>query len=147
MAQEADTEAVEEEIRYITDYPEIDGIEDLDGNVERYDVGIDNLDNLSEGDVVQYTGEGDPEGWFIVTGRHASSGSYTDQTDVIEMKAVNRYSDTLHSRPGSVAYLHSQAVFGELEARTGLQAVMTRLSGSVREKRDAIRLRRGGFDG
>lgn len=146
MAREADTEAVEDE-RYITDHPEIDGIEDLDGDVEEYDVGIDNLDDLSRGDVVQYTGDGDPNAWYRVTGRHASSGSYTDQTDVIEMKAVNRYADTLASRPGSVAYLHSQAVFGELEARTGWSAFRTQLAGSVREKRDAIRIRRGGFDG
>lgn len=148
MARGADTEAVEkEEIRYITDHPEIDGIEDLDGDVEHLDIGIDNLDDLSRGDVVNYVGDGDPDGGFVVTGRHESSGGTTDETDVIEMKEVNRYSDTLHSRPGSVAYLHSRGVFGELEVRTGWSAFRTRLAGSVREKHDAIRLRRGGFDG
>lgn len=147
MAREADTEAVEEEIRYITDHPEIDGIEDLDGNIKKHGIGIGNLDDLSPGDVVRYMSERDPEGWFVVTGRHESSGGTTDETDVIEMKEVNRYSDTLHSRPGSVAYLHSRGVFGELEVRTGWSAFRTRLAGSVREKHDAIRLRRGGFDG
>lgn len=138
MAREAATEA--NEIRYVTDLPEIDGIEDLDGDVEKYGIGIDNVDDLSRGDVVNYVGDGDPDGWFVVTGRRESRGT-TDTTDVIEMQAANRYSQTLLSRLGSVADLHSRAAFGDLEVRTGLRALATRLAGSVREIRDGIRLR------
>lgn len=146
MARDAATEEEgtdDEELRVITDHPDIDGFEDLTGEIEGCDLGIDTLDALSRGDLLSYHRGHDADGWFVVTGRHDASGKTEDETDIIEMSVLNSYDDTLLSEQASVAYLHSLAVFGELEVQTGVRAFVTRLAGKVREKRDAMEFRRG----
>jgi hypothetical protein len=113
------------EARNALDLPGIDGIEDLDGDVDRLEV---HLDDLTPGNVVTIH---DPEEShkYLVTGRHESQTSdIVDQTDVIEMTALDP-SKSIVSGDRSVASLHHRAMYGKIEVETGWRGIATWLIG------------------
>lgn len=112
------------EARNALDLPGINGIEDLDGDVDGLDV---HLDDLTPGNVVTIH---DPEtsAQYLVTGRHESAGNTIDETDVIELTAIDP-SDALLSYPMSVASMHHRALLGEIEVETGWRGIVTWLIG------------------
>jgi hypothetical protein len=112
------------ETRNTLDLPGIDGIEDLDGDVDGLDV---HLDDLTPGDVVTVHAQEDSTE-YVVTGRHESAGKTIDETDVIELTAIDP-SDALLSHPMSVASMHHRALLGEIEIETGLRGIATWLIG------------------
>lgn len=118
------------EARNALDLPGINGIEDLDGDVDALDV---DLNDLTRGTVVTMDdrGDGTEAVRCVVTGRHESSGSGIDQTDLIELKALDP-SEPWLSDTASVAVLHHKAARGEIKVDSGWRGIATWLLGRGR---------------
>lgn len=108
------------ETRHILDLPGIDGIEDLDGDVDGLDT---HLNDLTPGNVVTIH-DADVPTQYVVAGRRDSLEKSLDKTDIIELEALNP-SETLLSRPMTVAGLHHRAARGEIEVETGWRGLVT----------------------
>lgn len=113
--------------RNVLDLPGIDSIEDLDGDVAGLDV---HLNDLSPGNVVTIH-DADATTQYIVAGRHDSLDKSIDNTDIIELEALDP-ANALVSRPMSVASLHHRAVRGEIAVETGWRGIARWLAGRGR---------------